>query len=69
MIFEELEEALDEILPPGFSIEINKHGQIIILTNLRRDEDGELHQISGDDVDEDFDPDLDSLDDIEDDDE
>lgn len=65
MIFEELEEALDEILPPGYSIETNKHGQIIILSNLRQDEDGELHNFQDDDVDADADPDFDPLEDEE----
>lgn len=69
MNFEELEEALDELLPPGYAIETNKQGQIVILTNLRQDEDGELFPISDDDVDPDFDPDFDPLEeeDIEDD--
>lgn len=62
MNFEELEEALDDLLPPGFSIETDKHGQIIILTNLRQDEDGELFPVADDEVDPDFDPDFDPLD-------
>jgi hypothetical protein len=65
MNFEELEEALDDILPPGYSIETNKHGQIIILSNLRQDEDGELHTFQDDEVDPDADPDFDPLDDEE----
>lgn len=66
MNFEELEEQLDEFLPPGYSIETNRQGQIIILTNLKQDEDGELHTITEDEeVDPDFDPDLDSLDEID----
>ena len=36
----ELEEALDAILPNGFSIETDKRGQIIIFTALKEDEDG-----------------------------
>lgn len=66
MNFEELEEALDDLLPPGYAIETNKSGQVIILTNLKKDEDGELHPISEDEVDPDFDPDFDPLDDEED---
>lgn len=61
MIFEELEEALDDILPPGYSIETNKHGQIFILTNLRQDEDGELHTFDDDEADPDEDPDFNPL--------
>jgi hypothetical protein len=65
MNIEELEEALDEFLPPGWSLEINKHGQVVILTNLRRDEDSELHPIANEDTDEDFDPDFDPLEQLE----
>jgi hypothetical protein len=62
MNFEELEEALEDLLPPGHSIETDKRGQIVILTNLRQDEDGELLPYSNDDeVDPDFDPDFDPL--------
>jgi hypothetical protein len=68
MNFEELEEALDELLPPGYTIETNKHGQIIVLTNLKKDEDDELHAITDDEIDGDFDPDFDSLEDEDDDD-
>jgi hypothetical protein len=70
MNFEELEEALDDLLPPGYSIETDKRGQIVILTNLRQDEDGELFPHSDEDeVDPDFDPDFDPLEeeDVEDD--
>lgn len=59
----ELEEALDELLPPGYSIEVNKRGQIIILTNLMADDDGELIPMSDDEVDPDMDPDFDPLED------
>lgn len=59
MNFEELEEALDEMLPPGYSIETDKHGQIVILTNLRQDEDGELFPYAEDETDPDFDGDFD----------
>ena len=67
MLVLELEDALEEILPPGFVVETNKRGQVIILTNLRADEDGELFPI----VDEDFDadPDFDPLDEDDEDDE
>ena len=62
MNFEELEESLDEVLQPGYSIETDKRGQLIILTNLRQDEDGELFPFSEEEeVDPDFDPDFDPL--------
>lgn len=51
----ELEEALDAILPNGFSIETNKRGQIIIFTALKEDEDsGDLIEFDSDE-DEDLD--------------
>lgn len=69
MLMIELEDALNDLLPPGFAIETNKRGQIIILTNLRSDEEGELFPIVDEDIDPDMDPDFDPLDeeDIEDD--
>lgn len=39
---EELAEELEDLLPSGYSIEVDKHGQIIIFTGLIEDEDGEL---------------------------
>jgi hypothetical protein len=70
MNLEELEEELDQILQPGYSIETDKRGQLIIITNLRQDEDGELFPFSEEEeVDPDFDPDFDPLEeeDVEDD--
>lgn len=62
MNYEELEEALDELFPGGFSIETDNHGQLVIYTGLVEDEDGEL--VPSDlEEDEDVDPDLDPLDD------
>jgi hypothetical protein len=62
MNIEELEEALAEILPSGFQIDTNKHGQIIISTNLTQDDDGELVDFESDeDEDPDFDPDSEPL--------
>jgi hypothetical protein len=59
----ELEEALDDILPAGYSIETNKKGEVIIFTNLKEDEDeGELSVFDDEEVDPDFDPDFDPLD-------
>jgi hypothetical protein len=64
-----LEEALDEILPTGYSIETNKKGEIVIFTNLKEEEEGEeLVVFSDDEVDPDFDPDFDPLDEVDDDD-
>lgn len=57
---EELEEALDDILPVGYSIETNKHGQVVIFTGLKQDEDGQLTTMETEE-DEDFDPDTDPL--------
>ena len=68
MNIEELEEILEEALQPGFSIETDKHGQIVILTGLKQDDDGELVPVEDDEVDPDADPDFESLeDDIDDD--
>lgn len=64
MNIEELEEALEEILPPGFEIETNSKGQLVIYTNLKQDDDGEL--VSMDDSEEDVDPDFERLEDEDD---
>lgn len=71
MNIEDLEEALSDILPVGFQIETNKKGQLIILTGLIQDDDGELVSIDADEDDEDaeFDPDFESLDSLDEDDE
>lgn len=65
MNIEELEEALEDILPSGFIIETDKNGQIVILTGLVQDDDGELVDID-DDADPDADPDFEPLDEDED---
>ena len=62
MNIEELEEALDEILPGGFSIETDNHGQLIVYTGLTQEEDGELVTFESEE-DEEVDPDLDPLED------
>ena len=63
MNLSELEEALEELLPPGYSIEVNKRGEVVIFTNLKEGEDDEdLIVMSDDEVDPDFDPDFDPLD-------
>lgn len=69
MTFEELEEALQEVLGTGYQIDTDNHGQIIIYTGLCEDDDGELVEFESDDEDEDFDPDFEPLDDEDEDDE
>lgn len=65
MELSELEDALDEILPPGFHVSIDKKGQVVIFTGLTKDEDGELVSMDDDDEDPDFDPDFEPLTDEE----
>lgn len=68
MNLEELEEELAAVLPAGFQIETDNHGQIIIYTGLMQDDDGELVDFEGDDADEedpDFDPDFESLEEVD----
>lgn len=64
MNLEELEEELENILPPGFAIETDNRGRVIIYTNLQLDDDGELVSANGDedeDEDEEFDGDDEDL--------
>lgn len=69
MNIEDLEEALQEILPPGFQIDTDNKGQLIIQTGLRQDDDGELVDFEPDDEeDPDFDPDFEPLEDEDEDD-
>lgn len=58
---DELEEALDELFPNGYSIETDGDGKIIVYTNIIKGEDGELTPFDEEESD-DFDPDLDPLD-------
>lgn len=53
MTLEDLEEALEEVLPHGFEVDIDNNGQIVIYTGLTQDEDGELVEFEGDDDEED----------------
>lgn len=69
MTFEELEEALQEVLGTGYQIDTDNHGQIVIYTGLREDDDGELVEFEADEEDEDFDPDFEPLDEEDEDDE
>lgn len=62
MNLEDLEEALEDVLPGGFQIETDKHGRVVIFTNLRQEEDGELVDLE-EDVDPDADPDFEPLED------
>lgn len=66
----ELEEALAEILPPGFQIETDSRGEIIVHTGLACDEDSEIVDFEGEEDDEDLevDPDFEPLPDEDDDD-
>lgn len=64
MTFDELEEALEEIIP-GFSIGEDNHGQLIIYTNLRQNDDGELEDFEEDEEDPDVDPNFEPIEDEE----
>lgn len=72
MTLEDLEEALEEILPNGFELDVDREGQIIIRTGLSQDEDGELVEFESEDdedEDEEADPDFEPLEDEDEDDE
>ncbi len=70
MNIEELEEALEDILPPGFRIETNDHGQLIIFTGLAQDDDGDLVDFESDEEEDlEVDPDFEPLEDEDEDDE
>jgi hypothetical protein len=60
MNIDELEEALSEVLPAGFQIDTDVNGQVIILTGLSQDEDGDLLKFESEDdeEDDDIDPDF-----------
>jgi len=62
MNIEDLEEALAEILPPGFHFGTDKKGQIIVYTQLSHGEDDdELVAFDSDDDEADFDSDFEPL--------
>jgi hypothetical protein len=70
MNLDELEEALEEILPKGFTIDTDDNGEIVIYTGLAHDDDDEcLIKFVKDDEDDDVDPDFEPLEDDDDDDE
>ena len=55
MTLEDLREALVEVFVNGFEISTDHDGQIIILTGLTEDEDGDLIEFEGDYEDDDDD--------------
>lgn len=58
----ELEEELDSLFPGGFTIEYDSHGQVVINTGLKVDEDENLVPLDSEE-DVETDPDLEPLDD------
>ena len=53
MNLEDLTEALEDILPDTFKVVVDKRGQVVIMTGLKEDDDGELvDHLSEDDDDE-----------------
>jgi hypothetical protein len=62
MNIDDLEEALDELFPGGFTIDTDSNGQIVIYTGLVQDDDGELTPLDTEESD-DFDPDTTPLED------
>jgi hypothetical protein len=65
MNLEDLEEALEELFPSGFHTTKDSRGQIIIMTGLCEEDDGELVELlsAEDEEDDDFDSDFSSMDD------
>lgn len=55
MLLEELEEALADILPSGFTIKPNKKGEMVIMTGLLLNREGELIGVDEDQEDADYD--------------
>jgi hypothetical protein len=60
---EELEEALEDILPAGFQIETDKNGRVVVFLNYRENDDGELVPLDDEEVDPEADPDFEPLED------
>lgn len=59
MNIDELRELLEEALPFRFQIDEDVNGQVIILTGMSQDEDGDLVKLeSEDEEDDDIDPDF-----------
>jgi hypothetical protein len=64
---EELEEALRDVLGDRFQIEQDNHGQLIVYTGLCQTDDGEIEVfLSDEDAEEDLDldPDMESLEEL-----
>jgi hypothetical protein len=66
MTLEDLEEALENILQCGFQIETDNDGQIVIYTGLTEIDDGELVPIDESSDNEDYDEDMESYDESDD---
>lgn len=67
MNIDELREILEEVLPFRFQIDEDVNGQVIILTGMSQDEDGDLAKLeSEDEEDDDIDPDFEPLSDDDD---
>jgi hypothetical protein len=65
---EELEEALSDVLGSGYRVDEDIHGQIVVHTGLRVDDNGELEvYVDEDDLEEDpdLDPEIDSVEDLD----
>lgn len=74
MTLEELEEALEEIFPNGFEIDVDDNGQLVIYTGLSQNDDGELVEFNSEEYEDDDeeledDEDMESLDEDDEDDE
>ena len=52
MTLEDLEEALEDVFPNGFQLTTDDDGQIVILTGLMQDDEGELVEYESDDEDD-----------------
>lgn len=62
MNIDELQELLEEALPFRFQIDEDVNGQVIILTGMSQDEDGDLVKLeTEDEEDDDIDPDFEPL--------
>jgi hypothetical protein len=67
LLLEDLQESLDELFPNGYSLEHDNHGQLIVYTGLKLDENDDEALVPFDtEEDADIDPDLESLDDLDD---
>jgi hypothetical protein len=67
MTLEDLEEALEDVFPNGFQLTTDDDGQIVILTGLMQDEDGDLVEYESDDEEDEEDEEEDEEEDDDDD--